>query len=124
MWHQRSTILFRRFSSLQLTFRPGRDQAVAAAVTQTCSLRGQSANGGGRGDGRGAIYLGRAADVEVLVGRLLFAPNSITVAIKAVDVLSDDSYRTHNIGRAVTATARTIDITSDRNAGARVIGVA
>jgi hypothetical protein len=54
------------------------------------------------------------------------APNSIAVSIKVVDVIADDSHRTRNIGRTVTATATasTVDITSDRNAGTRVIRVA
>ena len=54
----------------------------------------------------------------------LFAPHAIAVSIKTVDVLSNDSYRALNIGRTVTATPSTVDVTSDRNAGTRVIGVA
>jgi hypothetical protein len=56
--------------------------------------------------------------------RLLFAPDPITVSIKAVDVIADDSYGTGHILRTVPATARTVDIASDRDAGTRVIGVA
>jgi hypothetical protein len=55
---------------------------------------------------------------------LLFAPDSIAVSIKAVDVIADDSYGTGHIFRTVPATALTVDITRDRNAGTRVIGVA
>ena len=55
---------------------------------------------------------------------VLFAPNSILVVIKAVDVISDDGYRTLDIFRAVAAATLTVDVTSDRNAGTGVIGVA
>ncbi len=54
---------------------------------------------------------------------LLFAPNSIAVSIKAVDVASDDNYRAHHIRRTISATAGTIDITGDRDAGTRVVRV-
>jgi hypothetical protein len=66
-----------------------------------------------------------AADrgLQCFAGRL-FAPSSIAVPIKSIDVISDDSYRTRHIGRTVTATASTVDITRNRNAGIRVVGVA
>jgi hypothetical protein len=65
-----------------------------------------------------------AGAVQRVHSGLLFAPSSIAVSIKAVDVIADDSHRTRNIGRTVTATARTVDITGNRNAGTRVIRVA
>lgn len=58
------------------------------------------------------------------ITKALFAPGSIAVSIKPVDVFPDHSCRTGNIGRIVTATASAVDVTNDRNAGTRVIRVA
>ncbi len=55
---------------------------------------------------------------------LRFAGDTVAFAIKLVDVFPDDPHRTLDIGRAVTAAARAIDVTSNRNAGTLVIGVA
>lgn len=54
---------------------------------------------------------------------LLFAPDSIAVSIKAVDVASDDNYRALHIGRTISATASAVDITGDRDAGTGVVRV-
>src|SRR5712671_5922383 len=55
---------------------------------------------------------------------LRFAGDPVAFAIKLVDVFSDDPHRTLDISRTVPATASTVDVTSNRNAGTLVIGVA